>query len=112
MANPVPFPLQKSTDINMNIHDFWMCLQLFTQVRITTLISKQGYPWKDILKWIFVTMNIHERISMFYGYQFSIIYAFIDFHLDIYSFMYIHLDIHVFMDIHLDILGSLWISMH
>ena len=42
-------------------------------------------------------MDIH-----FYGYQSSIIHAFMD----------IHLDIHDFVDIHLDIHGFLWISMH
>ena len=56
---------QKSTDINMDILDFWILvfyeyfrfldislrlLVLSIQVWIFTLISKQGYPCKDILQ--------------------------------------------------------------
>jgi len=48
----------------------------------------QGHSAMDIRKII----NIHKRISMIYGYQSSII--------------------HAFMNIHLDILGFLWVSMH
>jgi len=55
------------------------------------------YPSRDIHAKTFCygypqTINIHEWISMFYGYQYSII--------------------HDVMDIRLDIDGSLWISMH
>jgi len=61
---------------------------------------------------------------MFYGYQSSIIHAFIYIHLDILDFLWISiwisLDFYrypfgypwIFMDIHLDIIGFLWISMH
>jgi len=88
---------QKSTDINMDIHDFWMSVFNYP--------CKCGYPhWyqrTDILARTFrngypKTINIHKWISIFYGYQSSI------FHAIIHASMYIHLDIH----------RSLWISMH
>jgi len=89
----IPYPcmdFQKSTDINMDIHDFWDdSLWLAIQAWISTLISKQGYPCKNILYWISVK---NKYPWTFCEYQSSII--------------------HVFMDIHLDILGFLWISMY
>jgi len=74
---------QESTDINMDIYDFWMSVFNFPY--------KCGYPhWypsRDIhtrafCNWYPKTMNIHERISMFiwisvfnhpcfYGYPFG-----------------------------------------
>ena len=56
-------------------------LQLSIQVWISTEISKQGYPCKDILQWISVN--------------------------NIYPWM----DIHVFMDISLELSMLLWISI-
>jgi len=84
---------QKSTDINMDIHDF--CMSVFNYLYqcgyrhwylsrdIHARTSFNGYPY---------TINIHEWISTFYGYQSSINNA--------------------STDIHLDILGFLRISMH
>jgi len=58
---------------------------LHTSVDVHILITKQGYPCKDILQWMSVE---HEYLRMddihsFYGYQSSIIHAFINIHLDI-----------------------------
>jgi len=58
---------EKITDINMDIHNFWMSVPLSMQVHvdihidIQAGISMQGHPSMDIRK----TINIHERISMF-----------------------------------------------
>jgi len=44
--------IQKSTDINMDIHDFWMSSSiLHTSVDIHVDIQAK-YPYKDILQWI------------------------------------------------------------
>jgi len=73
---------QRSTDINMDIHYFYVSLQLSIKVWISTLISKQGYPFKDILQWISVNnkypwMDIYVlwisdfNYWCFYGYPFG-----------------------------------------
>ena len=63
---------------------------LHTSVDVHILITKQGYPCKDILQWMSVE---HEYLRMddihsFYGYQSSIIHAFINIHLDIHWFLW------------------------
>jgi len=57
-------------------------LKLSTQVWISTLISKQGYPYKGILEWISINYKMN-------GYP-----CFMDMSLIILGFMDIHLDIH------------------
>jgi len=49
-----------------------------------------------------------DRYPCFYGYQSSIIHAFMDIQIDIHAFMDIYLNTHAFMDIH----GFLWLSLH
>jgi len=66
--------------IHTDIYDIWMSI-LSHQVRISTLISKQGYPCKDILHWVSVE---HE---------------------------YPRMDTYVFMDISLQFSMLLFISM-
>jgi len=99
IANPC-MDLQKSTDTNMDIHDFWMSVfnypykhgypHWYPSTNIHARTFRNGYPQ---------TINIHKRISMifwisvfnypcFYGYPFG--YPWIS----------------------MDILGFLWISIH
>jgi len=49
-------------------------------VRASRLISKQGYSYKDILKWISVEHGNQQIDLMFCGYQPSITHAFMDIH--------------------------------
>jgi len=73
---------QKSMDTHIDIHDFWISPQLSISVWISTLISKPGYPCKDILLWISLNnkdpwMDIHVlwisvfNYPWFYGYPFG-----------------------------------------
>ena len=65
IANPC-MDFQKSTHINMDIRGFLdVSLQLSIQAWISTLISKHGYPCKDIPHGYPWTINIHEWMSMF-----------------------------------------------
>jgi len=84
--------LEKSTDINMDIHDFWMSVLHYPLAWIFKLISKQGYPYKDILQWISVTNK----------------YPWMDIHV----FMDISLQLSLLLWIYLDTLRFLWTSMH
>jgi len=67
-------------------------IQLSIQAWISTLISKHGYPCKDI----------PQRISLNKKYPY----------MDIHVLWILVFSYSCFMDVHLDILGFLWISMH
>jgi len=69
------------------------------EVWVSTLISKQGYPCKDIRQWISVNKYSWTDILVFYEYRFSAIHAFMDVHLDILGFLWIYTQL-LAMDIH------------
>jgi len=80
---------QKSTDIIMDIHDFWMSVFNYPY--------KCGYPhWypsndihvRTLCNGYALKINIYEWIYTFYGYQSSIIHAFMDILGFLWIFMY------------------------
>jgi len=83
---------QKSTDINIDIHDFWMSVLSYPfKFWYPHLISKEGCQCKDILQWIFVNnkyswMDIHVlrilffNCPCFYGYPCGYPWISIDIH--------------------------------
>jgi len=83
---------QKSTDINMDIHDLWM--------------SVFNYPYKCVYPHWYPSWDIHDILQ---GISVNNKYPWMDIHvLYILVFNYLY----AFMDIHLDIPWFLWISMH
>jgi len=76
---PLAYPyidFQTSTVIHMDIHDFWILANVNIHIDIQAGICMQGHSTMDVHGTLIST----NGYLCFYGYQFSVIRAFIDIH--------------------------------